>query len=537
MAIGRISIKTGSKGKGASHAKYILRQDKYKTHSSKSEKLEHTDWGNMPKWATDNPSFFWQMADEHERKNGSVYREHILTLPRELDESQRLELVKEWISQEVGDKHPYTVAIHNPLALDGKEQPHAHLMICERTLDGIERGADTFFKRYNAKDPKRGGAKKANTGLDRDTRKQLLKEQRSRWGDLVNKHLEKANSKSRVDMRNWQEKGLPEKPQNISMQDMNDTHKRIFADGTIKRLDDPKAIGGQTVKDLYKQKLLAKRELEKSLANYDRLPVDNDYTPPKKVTFSKPTPIEIDYDLWGIPDPDKAPATVAPVIDKLASDKDMLSKIHAEVKRGMIDKGMIDIINKSKYKTVIDVEIFYRDKLSDILSRTGELDENDFDELRTALTALNYIDEIKHSGLLERKRLQSLPPKPVEPPPPEPEPRHTVTPTAPAQVQTVERPRPEPEMRWTARELQAIEQSKKVLLEQINKIPDPARKAVALDKLDKSVASLTPEKVKTLVDNLDKLEKDKPTPPPPPPPEPPKPEPKPEQKGKGYGDE
>lgn len=531
MAIGRISIKTGSKGKGKSHADYILRRDKYKTHSSKSEKLEHTDHGNLPNWANNDPSFFWQMADEHERKNGSVYREHILTLPRELNEQQRLELVRDWIAQEIGDKHPYTFAIHNPLALDGKEQPHAHLMICERELDGIERGADTFFKRYNSKDPSKGGAKKSNTGLDRDTRKAMLKDQRQRWGDLVNKQLEKANSKSRVDMRNWKERGLDEKPLNISMQDMQDTHKRLFADGTIKRLDDPKAEGGMTVKDLYKQKLLAKRELEKSLANYDRLPTISDYTPPQKVTFSKPV---IDYELWGIPDPAKAPEPVASVIDKVADDKAMLKKIQKEVKQGMIDKSMIDIINKSKYKTIVDGEIFYRDKLSNILSRTVELNENDFDELRNALTALNYIDEIKENGLLERKRLQSLPPKPVEPPPPEPEPRHTVTPTAPAQVQPVEPPRPAP--KWTDKELRAIEQSKKVLLEQIDKINDPARKALAMRELEKSIANLNPEKVKNLVDNLDKLEKDKPLPPPPPP-EPPKPEPKPEQKGKGYGDE
>ena len=290
MAIGRISIKTGSKGKGRSHANYILRQDKYKTHSAKSEKLEHTSHSNMPQWANDDPSFFWKMADEHERKNGSVYREHILTLPRELNQEQRLELVKDWIRSEIGDKHPYTFAIHNPLALDGKEQPHCHLMFCERELDGIERGADTFFKRYNAKSPEKGGAKKANTGLDLDVRKAMLKEQRTRWGDLVNKHLDRANSQSRVDMRNWRERGLTEKPLNISMQDFQDTHKRLFDDGTIKRVSDPNEQGGQTVKDLYTRKLLLKRELKQALSTYDRLPIATDYRPPEQVTFSEPTP-------------------------------------------------------------------------------------------------------------------------------------------------------------------------------------------------------------------------------------------------------
>lgn len=294
MAIGRISIKTGSKGKGQSHANYILRQDKYKTHASKSEKLEHKDWGNLPEWANNDPAFFWKMADEHERKNGSVYREHILTLPRELTQEQRLELVKDWIAQEIGDKHPYTLAIHNPLALDGKEQPHAHLMICERELDGIERGADTFFKRYNSKDPSKGGAKKANTGLDRDTRKQLLKEQRERWGSVVNKHLEKANSLNRVDMRNWRERGLSEKPLNISMGDFQDTHKRL---------------DGMTVKDLYTKKLLLKRELEQALSTYDRLPVARDYTPPEKVKFTTEPPAP----TIAPSETNKQPATVEPV--------------------------------------------------------------------------------------------------------------------------------------------------------------------------------------------------------------------------------
>ena len=219
MAIGRISIKSGSKGKGLAHAKYILREDKYAPRANKLEKLESVGHGNMPSWAKENPKFLWEMADEHERKNGSVYREHIIALPREMTEQQRHDLVQDWIKQEIGDKHPYSYAIHNPLAMDGKEQPHCHLMICERTLDGIDRGADQFFKRYNSKDPTKGGAKKANTGLDHATRKEQIKQQRERWGQMCNKHLERIGSRERVDMRNYKERGVT-KPQNISMSDL-----------------------------------------------------------------------------------------------------------------------------------------------------------------------------------------------------------------------------------------------------------------------------------------------------------------------------
>ena len=57
-------------------------------------------------------------------------------------------------------KYAYAFAIHNPRAMDGKEQPHCHLMFSERLLDGIERDPDQFFKRFNSKDPSKGGAKK-----------------------------------------------------------------------------------------------------------------------------------------------------------------------------------------------------------------------------------------------------------------------------------------------------------------------------------------------------------------------------------------
>ncbi|MGK3681372.1 MobA/MobL family protein, partial [Escherichia coli] len=41
----------------------------------------------------DNPSHFWQAADQFERANGSTYRELEIALPRELTPEQRLELV------------------------------------------------------------------------------------------------------------------------------------------------------------------------------------------------------------------------------------------------------------------------------------------------------------------------------------------------------------------------------------------------------------------------------------------------------------
>ena len=63
------------------------------------------------------------------------------------------------------EKLPYTLAIHRG-GEDG-ENPHAHLMFSERGHDGIERSAEQWFKRYNGKEPEKGGARKSRAAKAR----------------------------------------------------------------------------------------------------------------------------------------------------------------------------------------------------------------------------------------------------------------------------------------------------------------------------------------------------------------------------------
>lgn len=223
MAIGMMSVRFGRKGKALPHCQYIAKLDKF---AKDSDQIVAHSYGNMPDWAKDNPALFWEMADLHERKNGSTYREHILSLPRELNVEQRLALLEDWIDQEIGEKYPYHFVIHNKIALDGGEQPHAHLMFSERINDGIARSFDQLFKRYNAKNPAKGGAKKDNTGLGPTERRVMLKAQRERWGDLVNRHLLEYGFEPVVDMRNWKQRGLESKPENYTMKQMNNPEFR-----------------------------------------------------------------------------------------------------------------------------------------------------------------------------------------------------------------------------------------------------------------------------------------------------------------------
>lgn len=221
MAIGRLSVGVGSKGKASPHAMYIAREGKYAKDDNDLEKLESTGHGNMPRWAEHDPNFFWKMSDEHERKNGTSYREHVIALPRELPQILRTMLIKKWIEQEVGDKHAYQYAIHNPPALDGGEQPHAHIMFSERLRDSIERDPAQYFKRHNPKKPERGGAKKANIPKPAAERKQELKAQRDRWEKLCNLYLQFAKSDARISMKSLKDQGIDREPVNISMSQIN----------------------------------------------------------------------------------------------------------------------------------------------------------------------------------------------------------------------------------------------------------------------------------------------------------------------------
>ena len=221
MAIARLSVKIGKAGKAAPHADYIAREGQYASRLGRGEALEAKEAGNMPAWAADHPGRFWHAADAFERANGTTYRELELALPRELEAADRATLVREFVKQELAERHPYQWAIHRPKAADGQDQPHAHLMFSERRLDGIERDPDQFFKRYNAKAPEKGGAHKRFGEVDGPNRSQAqraadLRALRGRWGEMVNAHLERAGVAERIDMRSLKDQGkdrAPEKKQ------------------------------------------------------------------------------------------------------------------------------------------------------------------------------------------------------------------------------------------------------------------------------------------------------------------------------------
>lgn len=197
-------IKDGATAKNRFH--YITRTSHFKNYKeSASEQIEFVKSGNLPNFAEGKPAEFWGAADIYERSNGRTCSSLVVALPKELNQAQRIELAKAFIT-EFADRYrfPFSCAIHNHAgAIDGIEQPHLHLMYSERHVDGIERTAEQFFKRYNPKDPQKGGAQKLTADV-LGMGKAQLQLYRQKTEDLINEHLHRYAPTKQVKIRGLQ---------------------------------------------------------------------------------------------------------------------------------------------------------------------------------------------------------------------------------------------------------------------------------------------------------------------------------------------
>ena len=194
-------IKNGATAKNRFH--YITRTSHFKNYKeSISEQIEFVKSGNLPSFAEGKPAEFWQAADVYERSNGRTCSSLVVALPKELNQAQRIELAEAFIT-EFADRYrfPFSCAIHNHAGLiAGIEQPHLHLMYSERHVDGIDRSAEQFFKRYNPKDPQKGGAQKLTADV-LGMGKAQLQLYRQKTEELINDSLMRYAPMKQVEIR------------------------------------------------------------------------------------------------------------------------------------------------------------------------------------------------------------------------------------------------------------------------------------------------------------------------------------------------
>src|SRR5262249_52194650 len=148
---------------------------------------------NLPQWAQDDPVRFFRAAEQHERAGGVAYTEWRFALPRELSKREQLAAARAFLQAAFGRAHGYCWAFHNPDATDGGTQPHVHVLWSARTLDGIERSEEQFFRRYNRADPARGGAEKS----PRFAHFGAVMRDRELYCDIMNIYLEKNHEQAR----------------------------------------------------------------------------------------------------------------------------------------------------------------------------------------------------------------------------------------------------------------------------------------------------------------------------------------------------
>ena len=226
MASFHFQIKSGRNGYDHSH--YVERRGFHR----KRGDLVAAGHGNLPSWTEGDPAQLWKAAEKYERKNGAVYRESIIALPKELTLEQTRALVSDLVKKLTPGK-PHQFAIHAPKSsLEGEVIPHLHLMTSDRADDGIERTAERFFKRYNAKHPEKGGRKKTSGGRNRLEIRNDLIQLRKTVADTINQHLAINGHDERVDHRSLPEQGVRKKAERYlgpaKIKEMTDREKAAY---------------------------------------------------------------------------------------------------------------------------------------------------------------------------------------------------------------------------------------------------------------------------------------------------------------------
>jgi hypothetical protein len=144
-----------------------------------------------PAWALDR-SGLWNAVEKIEkRKDSQLCREINVALPAELDEAQRLELIREYVKQSfVRCGMVADLCLHAPSRTENNRNFHAHIMLTMRRLEGD--GFGPKERSWNAVE--------------------LLESWRKKWADTANSALEKAGFEDRIDHRSHADRGIEEMP-------------------------------------------------------------------------------------------------------------------------------------------------------------------------------------------------------------------------------------------------------------------------------------------------------------------------------------
>ena len=145
-----------------------------------------------PAWATDRARLWNAVESAEKRKDAQLCREVDIALPSELGESQRLDLVREFVQRQFVDAGMIAdVCLHAPGREGDDRNFHAHVQLTMRSI-----GPDGFGPKVR----------------DWNT-KALLQSWREAWEQHANAALERAGIAERIDHRTLDAQGIERVPQ------------------------------------------------------------------------------------------------------------------------------------------------------------------------------------------------------------------------------------------------------------------------------------------------------------------------------------
>lgn len=143
-----------------------------------------------PGWAAD-PAQIWQRAEDAERRgDAQVARLVEVSIPRDVPAEQRLDFARAVAAPWVADGMAAQIDIHCTRAEDGGEQPHAHIILTMRRLEG-----DAF-------------AAKKERAWNNDFRADDGRAMRGAIADTMNRWLAERGIGARVDHRTHEAQGI-----------------------------------------------------------------------------------------------------------------------------------------------------------------------------------------------------------------------------------------------------------------------------------------------------------------------------------------
>ena len=225
-----VDIVARSKGhsviaKAAYNARDKLQDEYYgKTHDySKKEDLVFSKIflpEHIPKEFS-NREYLWNSVEKIEKsKNSQLARNLLFTLPRELNEQDRIKLISEFIEENFTSKGMIAdCSIHNPMASDHEEQPHAHILLTLREIYSEGKWKPKCRKEYILDENgekiklKSGNYKSRKVNLNDWNEPDKAKEWRENFSKKANEYLARNNIDKRIDPRTFEEQGREELPQ------------------------------------------------------------------------------------------------------------------------------------------------------------------------------------------------------------------------------------------------------------------------------------------------------------------------------------